>query len=185
FLFRVSCYVIMTLSHQKQSSDYLPILRLIVGKRLTGIYDVMIFIYLFTTTVVMIAGSGATGQAFHISHWWGIAFIAVALIALFIKGVNGLLMINQLILPLLIMGLFIVLLLFIYDERLSLFSHWYEQRNWASAFPFTALNILPLIAVLGAIGNKVRSKKEIWIACIGSGFILGTVSYIYNSSLIQ
>src|SRR5699024_3085607 len=43
----------------------------------------------------------------------------------------------------------------------------------------------PLIAVLGAIGNKVRSKKEIWIACIGSGFILGTVSYIYNSSLIQ
>src|SRR5699024_4906327 len=59
FFFTVSCYVIMTLSYQKQSSDYLPILRLIVGKRLTGIYDVMIFIYLFTTTVVMIAGSVA------------------------------------------------------------------------------------------------------------------------------
>src|SRR5699024_748730 len=153
FLFIISCYVIMILSHQKQSSDYVPILRMIVGERLTGIYDVMIFLYLFTTTVVMIAGSGATGQVFHISYWWGIGFIVIALIALFMKGVNGLLMINQIILPLLIMGLLIVLLLFIYDEGLRLFSHWHEQRNWASAFPFTALNILPLIAVIGAIGN--------------------------------
>lgn len=184
-LFIASCYVIMVLSYERQSSDYIPILRMIVGERLTGIYDVMIFLYLFTTTVVMIAGSGATGQVFHLSYWWGIGFIVMALIALFIKGINGLLMINQFILPLLIMGLLIVLILFIYDEGLLLFSHWHEQRNWASAFPFTALNILPLIAVIGAVGNKVKSKKEIWIASVGSGLILGSVSYIYNSSLIQ
>ena len=184
-LFIISCYVIMVLSYQKQSRDYIPILRLIVGKRLTGVYDVMIFVYLFTTTVVMIAGSGATGQVFNFSYWWGIAFIVFALVALFIKGVNGLLMINQFILPLLIMGLLIVLLQFIFNEGLLLFSHWDEQRNWASAFPFTALNILPLIAVIGAVGNKVKSKQEIWIACVGSGLILGSISYIYNSSLIQ
>src|SRR5690625_6364229 len=61
----------------------------------------------------------------------------------------------------------------------------HEQRNWVAAFPFTALNILPLIAVLGAIGNKVESRKEIWTGCVGSGAILGVVSYIYNNSLIQ
>ncbi|HLR02339.1 MAG TPA: hypothetical protein VK111_06330 [Virgibacillus sp.] len=184
-LFTMSCYIIMVLSYQKQSSDYVPVLRMIVGKRLTGVYDFMIFLYLFTVTVVMIAGSGATGQVFQLSYWWGIAFIIIALILLFIKGINGLLMINQLILPLLIMGLLTVLLIFIYDEGLMLFSHWHEQRNWMSAFPFTALNILPLIAVIGAVGNKIRSKREIWIASVGSGLILGGVSYIYNSSLIQ
>src|SRR5699024_11486975 len=47
------------------------------------------------------------------------------------------------------------------------------------------LNILPLIAVLGAIGHQVSSIREIWIACIGSGAILGILSYIYNNSLIQ
>src|SRR5699024_11142022 len=85
----------------------------------------------------------------------------------------------------LILGLLFVLLLFTYDQELALFSHWHEQRNWMAAFPFTALNILPLIAVLGAIGNKVESRKEIWIGCVESGLILGSLSYIYNNSLIQ
>lgn len=183
--FSTSCGVILQVSYKQQSSYYLPVLREIVGKRLTGFYDVMIFIYLFTTTVVMIAGSGATGQAFHLPQWPGIAIMVAALIVLFIRGINGLLVINQLILPLLIGGLLFVLLLFTVDQELALFSHWDEQRNWTAAFPFTALNILPLIAVLGAIGNKVKSKQEIWIACLGSGLILGVVSYIYNNSLIQ
>ncbi|WP_404450729.1 hypothetical protein LG329_10200 [Virgibacillus necropolis] len=184
-LFSISCIVVMQVAYQKQSKDYLPVLRVIVGKRLTKIYDVMIFLYLFTTTVVMLAGSGATGQAFYFSYWWGVAFIAVLLVLLFVRGINGLLMINQFILPILLLGLISILLLFTFDQKLALFSHWHEQRNWTAAFPFTALNILPLIAVLGAIGNKIQSKKEIMFTGIGSGIVLGVISYIYNNSLIQ
>lgn len=183
--FAMSCYVIMTLSYQKQSSDYVPVLRIIVGERLTVIYDIMIFLYLFTTTVVMVAGSGATWQSFNISYWWGIAFIFIALIGLFIRGVNALLTVNQFMLPFLIMGLLIVLYVFIREQDISLFASWQKQRNWTAAFPFTALNILPLIAILGAVGNKVKSKTEIWIASIGSGVILGGISLLYNSSLME
>ncbi|MFC2948753.1 YkvI family membrane protein [Virgibacillus sediminis] len=183
--FSVSCAVILKISSQKSSTHYLPVLRDIVGRRLTGIYDLMIFLYLFTTTVVMIAGSGATGQAFNFSYWWGIGVMVIALLLLFLKDINGLLVINQLILPLLLGGLLFILFSFTFDQGLELFSHWDEQRNWAAAFPFTALNILPLIAVLGAIGDKVKGSQEIWIACCGSGLVLGVISYIYNNSLIQ
>ncbi|QKY70825.1 hypothetical protein [Lentibacillus sp. CBA3610] len=183
--FSISCYVIMHISYQKQSTDYLPVLRDIVGKKLTAVYDVMIFLYLTTTTVVMIAGSGATGQAFEISYWWGVLAIIVALILIFMKDINGLLAMNQIVLPLLLGGLLYILLLFINDQGLNVWSHIHDQRNWTAAFPFTALNILPLIAVLGAIGNKVKSKQEIYVASIGSGLILGVLSFIYNSSLIQ
>ncbi|MEN1966542.1 hypothetical protein WMZ97_00570 [Lentibacillus sp. N15] len=183
--FSISVYVILTLSYRRQSTDYVPILRDIVGRKFSGFYDVMIFLYLFTTTVVMIAGSGATGQAFNFSYWWGVIFIVITLVLLFSKDISGLLSINQLVLPLLLGGLVYVLLLFTHDQELTLFSHWHEQRNWTAAFPFTALNILPLIAVLGAIGNKIRSKGEIWVASIGCGVILGSISYIYNNSLIQ
>src|SRR5690625_7832107 len=109
----------------------------------------------------------------------------ITLFFVFIRKINGILIINQYILPILIVVLLFVLLQFTFDQKLELFSHWHEQRNWVAAFPFTALNILPLIAVLGAIGNKVSSRKEIWIGCVGSGLILGVVSYIYNNSLIQ
>lgn len=183
--FSICCNVIMKISYEKQSTDYLPVLGDIVGVKLTKLYDVMIFLYLFTTTVVMIAGSGATGQAFNFSYWWGVLVIAVGLIILFLKDISGLLAMNQVILPLLLGGLLYILLVFTMDQELSMFSHWSEQRNWTAAFPFTALNILPLIAVLGAIGNKVRSKQEIWIASLGSGLTLGTISFIYNNSLIQ
>ncbi|TFJ92282.1 YkvI family membrane protein [Lentibacillus salicampi] len=183
--FSICCYVIMHVSYQKRSSDYLPVLRDIVGDKLTGVYDVMIFLYLTTTTVVMIAGSGATGQAFDISYWWGVVIITVSLIGLFLKDINGLLAMNQLVLPLLLGGLLYILLLFMNDQGLNVWSHLHEQRNWTAAFPFTALNILPLIAVLGAIGNKVKTKQEIYVAAIGSGLILGIISFIYNSSLIQ
>lgn len=183
--FTMSCIVIMKLSYYRKSTDYVPILKDIVGRRLTGIYDIMIFVYLITTTIVMIAGSGATGQAFNFPYWWGIALIIGTLIILFTRDINGVLSLNQVLIPTLIIGLLSVLLIFTFDEQLALFSHWHEQRNWTAAFPFTALNILPLIAVLGAIGHKVKSQKEIWFACIGSGVTLGVVSYVYNNSLIQ
>src|SRR5699024_5356619 len=110
--------------------------------------------------------------------------IVIALIVLFFRDINGLLSINEYILPLLLSGLLYVLLLFTFDQDLSLFSHWHEQRNWTAAFSFSALNVLPLITVIGAIGNKIHSKQEIWIASVGSGLILGVISYIYNNSLI-
>ncbi|MBP2078608.1 hypothetical protein [Oceanobacillus polygoni] len=183
--FSICCVVIMEISYRLKSSHYLPVLEEIVGARLTGVFDVMILLYLFTTTIVMIAGSGATGQAFNYSYWWGIGIIVVALMLLFLKGVNGLLQVNQFILPIMLVGMLAVLIMFTIDQELALFSHWHEQRNWMAAFPFTALNILPLVAVLGAIGNKVRSRREIIFACVGSGLILGVISFIYNNSLIQ
>src|SRR5690625_1139955 len=183
--FSTSCIVIMQVSYQKRSSDYLPVLRDIIGSKLVKIYDFMIFLYLFTTTVVMIAGSGAAGQAFNLSYWWGILIIVSTLIILFIKDINSLLSINQYIIPMLLCGLLYILLVFTLDQKINHFSNWYEQGNWMAAFPFTAFNILPLIAVLGAIGHKIRSNQEIWITGLSSGFILGVISYLYNNSLIH
>jgi len=183
--FSICCMVIMSISFKLQSSHYLPVLQKIVGVRFASLFDILILLYLFTTTIIMIAGSGATGQAFNFSYWWGIGIIVIALVLLFRKGVNGIVNINQFILPILLGGMLFILILFTIDQELELFSHWKEQRNWIAAFPFTALNILPLVAVLGAIGNKVHSKKEIVIACWGSGILLGVISFVYNNSLIQ
>ncbi|MYL50711.1 hypothetical protein GLV98_14540 [Halobacillus litoralis] len=184
-MFIFSCKAILDISFKKQTGHYLPVLRAVVGKHLTGVYDWMIIIYLFTTTVIMLAGSGATWQAFNFSYRIGVLAIVIPLILLFVWDVKGIVIVNSFVLPLLISGLLFVLILFIRDQQLSLFGHVHEMSNWMSAFPFTALNILPLIAVLGAIGNQVRNKGEIWIASVGSGVILGAVSYLYNNSLIQ
>lgn len=185
FLFSVCCYVIMLISYKIKSANYLPVLEVIAGKKLTKVFDGFILLYLFTTTMIMIAGSGAAGQVFHLPYSIGIGITGVFLVLLFLKGINGLLTVNQVILPVLIGGLLYVLATYVSNENLQLFAYWHEQRNWFAAFPFTALNVLPLIAILGAIGNKMKGRGEMIISCIGTGLSLGVVSYIYNSSLIQ
>lgn len=183
--FSFCCMVMMQISFQLQSSNYLPVLKVIVGKKLTKAFDILILLYLFTTTMIMIAGSGATGQMFHLPYSAGIVVTGLLLIILFLKGINGLLTLNEVLLPILIAGLLFVLATYVSKENLHLFAYWREQRNWFAAFPFTALNILPLVAVLGAIGNKIKGRGEIIITGIGTGVCLGVLSYIYNSSLIQ
>ena len=184
-LFIVCCSVLLHISYTFRTSDYVPLLQIIVGKRLSVMYDVMIFLYLFTISIVMIAGSGVTGQAFQLSYWWGVALIVMLLILTFMRGINGVVVINQFVSPFLIIGLLYALGQFIFDFNVPLVSDWKAQSNWLAAFPFVALNILPLIAVLGAIGHKVKSKGEIYVASISSGLVLGVVSFMYNSSLVQ
>ncbi|MFG6146780.1 YkvI family membrane protein [Halobacillus sp. B23F22_1] len=184
-MFMICCVSIMSISYELQTGHYLPVLRKIVGRHLTGVYDWMIIVYLFTTTVIMLAGSGATWEAFNYSYKLGVLAIAIPLILLFVWDVKGIVAVNSLVLPLLIGGLLFILMMFITDQELSLFGHLHETSNWLAAFPFTALNVLPLIAVLGAIGNRMKSRKELWVASIGSGLVLGGVSFLYNNSLIQ
>ncbi|OEH91744.1 YkvI family membrane protein [Bacillus solimangrovi] len=184
-LFSLSCYVIMSMSFEQQTSHYIPILEKLVGKKLTYVYDWMIIFYLFTTTVVMIAGGGVALEMFYIPYWLGIAFISILLILLFCWDTEGMLSINSLLLPLLITGLAFVLIVFAKSSENPFVFHWDEQSNWPSAFTFTALNILPLVAVLAAVGKEIKHRGEILIASIGSGLALGMISFLYNESLLH
>lgn len=184
-LFIISIYVIMTISYKKETIHYLPVLRTILGERIAEAYDILIFFYLFTTTVIMLAGGGATLEALGLPNWVGVLFIGTLLVLLFIKGYKGMVAINALIIPILIIML--VGVLYIVSKQMPniLTIAWNKQSNWPSAFTFTALNVVSLVAVLGAVGSDIKSKGEIWIASIGSGLLLGGISFFYNQSLIQ
>lgn len=184
-LFTGSIYIVMKICYRYQSTDYTTILELILGRKIAKFYDILIFFYLISVTIIMIAGSGATFEVFHVSKWIGIFFISIIIVLLFIKGVQGVISLNTYISPLLILVLLTILIVFIRDEQLTFIWRLDHQGNWPSAFTFTALNILSLIAVLGAVGDKIKSTKEIWIASVGSGVILGIVTLLYNNSLIQ
>ncbi len=184
-IFSICCFVIMKISYNEQSEHFIPVLQKLIGKRLAKYYDVMIILYLFTTTVVMLAGGGATLEAFQIPYWGGIIIMCVLLILLFVKGIQGMVTMNVFIIPILITGLITTLLIFITSKESQFTFDWSAQHNWPSAFTFTALNILPLVAVLSAVGKEMKHIGEAWIASIGSGLVLGIISFIYNESLMQ
>lgn len=183
-LFSISCAVILTVSKKEQTTHYLPVLEKVLGKRLAKAYDVMIILYLFSVTVIMLAGAGATLEVYHIPTWLGIIVNGFLVVIIFIKGTSGMTKINALLIPILIVCLLAVLLVYQHSIGFTFSFNLQEQKNWPSSLTFTSLNILPIIAVLGAVGNQINHRGEIYIASIGSGVILGTVSYIYNESLL-
>ncbi|HHY74924.1 MAG TPA: hypothetical protein GX497_17180 [Bacillus bacterium] len=184
-LFSISCYFIMKISFEKKTIHYRPVLEDLLGKKLAGLYDLMIILYLFSVTVVMLAGSGAALEVFHLPYWAGITVTIVLLVLLFLWDIQGMVSMNAIITPLLVVGLLAALSLFIVQYGQPFIISWSEQDNWPSAFTFTALNILPVVAVLAAIGKKIKHEGEIWIASIGSSLILGGITYIYNEVLTQ
>lgn len=184
-LFSTCCYIIMKISFEKKTVHYLPLLEVLLGKKLAGIYDLMVILYLFSVTVVMLAGGGAALEVFYLPFWAGITITVVLLVLLFIWDVQGMVSINAFILPVLVVGLLAALLSFSIKTGQTFLFDWSEQENWPSAFTFTSLNILPLVAVLAAIGKEIKHKGEIWIASIGSGAILGGITFLYNEILTR
>ncbi|MCL7747482.1 hypothetical protein [Halalkalibacter alkaliphilus] len=184
-LFIISVKVILNISYENKSKHYLPVLQVLMGKRLSQMYDVMIIIYLFSTTVIMLAGGGATLEVIHIPYWLGTLIIGGMVVILFLWDTKGMTSMNAFIIPILIVFLIAILLAFQYLKGFPIEFKIDAQHNWPSALTFTALNILPLIAVLGAIGHEIKHKGEMWIASLGSGIILGSISFLYNESLLQ
>ncbi|GGH80338.1 putative membrane protein YkvI [Pullulanibacillus pueri] len=184
-LFILSIYVMMSIGYKMKTTHYTPILEQLVGEKIAAIYDGMIFVYLFSTTVIMIAGGGAALEAVKIPYWHGIFLMSTVLVLLFIWGNKGLVSINIVIIPLLIILLLAVLLKFGHHVEGIWKIDIYHQSNWTSAIIFTSLNILSLAAILGGIGSEIKTKGEILFASIGSGVVLGVVSFFYNQSLIQ
>ncbi len=184
-LFITCVTVILNISYKNKSTHYIPVLEALMGKKLTSLYDMMIILYLFSTTVIMLAGGGATLEVIHIPSWLGIIIIGALLVLLFFWDIKGMTSMNSFIIPLLIIFLVGVLIAFQYIQGFPIKISMAEQANWPAALTFTALNILPLIAVLAAIGSEIKCRGEILIASIGSGLILGGISFLYNESLLQ
>lgn len=184
-VFSISCYIIMKISYEKKSEHFSPVLRMLIGRKLSYFYEVLIVIYLFSTTVVMLAGGGATLEMFHIPYFGGILLFSILLVLLFIWDIKGMISMNAFLIPLLVVGLVSILISFLYMNGQSFSFNLKEQNNWPTAFTFSALNILPLVAVISAIGKEIKSNGEALVASVGSGLVLGTISIIYNESLIQ
>lgn len=183
-LYSICSYIVLKLSYHIQASNYTQVIENLVGKSLGRIYDFFILIYLLSTTVIMFAGSGATLQYWSIPYWLGIAIIGVLTLLVFIKGIEGVMSLNSILIPILIMTLILACLMFIgwgYGENKA---EALDSNILSSAITFTAFNILPILAVLSAIGAKLQ-PVEMKIASISSAIGLCAVALLYNETLLR
>ncbi len=184
-LFSISCYIIMEVGRRLKAVNYRLVLEAIIGRRLARLYDGLIFVYLLSTTVVMLAGSGAALNHWDFPFWLGVTLTGFLVFIVFLRETNGILLLNSVLNPVMLLFLGLACLLFLLKEAdapLPLSPG--MPQAIASAMAFTALNILPLVAVLSVLGNKL-DKTAALVSAIFSGACLALLSLLYNQALLS
>ncbi|MDA7025010.1 GerAB/ArcD/ProY family transporter [Bacillus sp. CLL-7-23] len=183
-IFSLSTYIVMKISFEEKTEHFLPVLEKLVGPRLAKVYDLLIILYLFTTTIVMIAGGGVTLQIFEIPFWTGVLLLSLCTVLLFFRGLNSILSVNSCLIPILVIGLLYALISFQQTHQ-SWPLNGGQLDNWPAGITFASLNILSVVAVLSAVGKELKGIGEVRIASVLSGLVFGIISFIYNETLVE
>lgn len=187
-LFAVCSMIILWIGWKERTDHYHGILKHLMGHKMASFFDGLILIYLIASTLVMFAGSGATFKQWNMPSTVGVIVLAVAVLLIMFRGVDGLMSLNYLLMPTLTVILLSVCLFFLIDsEPQTLVVNTQDEwlPVWPSAITYAALNVIPLMAVLSTLGKKINHPLEIGIAGVGSAICLGGVAILFNMSLLR
>lgn len=185
-LFGISSVFILWISYEYKTTNYYDVLNLLMGAKLAKLFDVLIFLYLFSGTIVMFAASGATFEQWDLAYKSGVFLMATLVWLVLIKGISGLININTILIPVLIVILLYVNYQFITNN--SNYANNYLRSHldvWPSAITYSALNLISLFGVLSTMGKKINSKLEIILGGAIAAITLGIVAISLNMSLLR
>ncbi|TCS95496.1 YkvI family membrane protein [Hazenella coriacea] len=187
-IFYIASMILLTISWKRKTEHYSELLEQIMGKSMARIFDGLVTFSLLTTTIVMIAGSGATFEQWQGEdlYLFGCLILVLAVFIALLFETNGMLSLNMVIMPVLIVILIYVCLQFSQSHSTEVINRDQELvLSWPSAVAYAAFNIISLLAVLSTVGRQIRHSWEIWTAGLISVICLGGVAILYNHSLLK
>lgn len=182
----ISSIFIVWISYKHKTSNYYEMLVILMGEKLARIFDGVIFFYLVSVSIVMFAGSGATLEHWNFPFILGIIILAPATWVVIIHGVDGLIRINSIFIPILIFVLIYVTYQYYFSRPFLVEDYIRDHlKVWPSAITYTALDAISLLGVLSTVGTKIKSRIEIIIGGTLGGLCLGIIAIMLNISLLK
>lgn len=190
-LFALASMVILYISWKIKTKNYYEVLTALMGNRLAKIFDGVIFIFLISGTLIMIAGSGATFKQWGLPFWAGVAMLVLAVTWVLTKDVSGLITLNSILMPVLTVVLIGVSLKFIagadmhFSNSMGLMKLNHAILTWPSSITYASLNLIPLLAVLSTFGGQIKHRGDMLVAGGTSALGLGIIAYLLNGALLH
>ncbi|GKU78271.1 hypothetical protein [Paenibacillus sp. L3-i20] len=171
----------MLISSEIRAKSYEDLNKALFGERYGKLISHFMLLILLGVTAVMLAGAGTIFyENWNISYQAGLLITMVASFFLLRKGMNAILTVNAVVVP--VMLLFTVLVMIDTFRTpgtykfLTLTTDYSPWAAWASPFLYTAFNLSLSQAVLVPLGAEIRDKKTIiigsWVGGLGIGFML-------------
>ncbi|EFM08525.1 conserved hypothetical protein [Paenibacillus curdlanolyticus YK9] len=171
----------MLISADIQANSYEDLNKTLFGEKLGSWISFFMMFILLGVTAVMLAGAGSIFEEnWNFSYQAGLLITIAGCFVLLRKGMNAILAVNSIVVPMMLLFTGIVL----YDtfttpesdRWLTLVTDQSPLAAWSAPFLYTAFNLSMSQAVLVPLGASVRDKSTIkigaWIGGIGIGFML-------------
>lgn len=184
---------ILYLSVKLSTDNYLALINYLMGKKVGKMLDLLSMLMLFGGLSVMLSGSGAIfSEHFNISAKFGIFIVVVINCFILLGGLNGVVLVNAVLVPIKIIAILIISLLILQAENTSfvqnnavLFTgavtgHWL----WSGVL-YVSYNMILVVAVLTTLGKSITKKVALWGGAAGGaslGIIAG-IMYLAGLSL--
>ncbi len=170
------CSMFVKLSTKYNLKSYDELIKLVSPGFLGEITDIFTSFFLVSGAAIILAGSGALlNQYFGLSKWFGIIIMALFALFVLMKDTDGLIGINSIIVPSLIIVIATIFTLYIlfakdYISINHLKSIPYNKNNWfLSTILYSGFNILCCSGVLVPLANEFkRNLTLIWGIILGS-----------------
>lgn len=185
FLF---CYLgaeILYLSEKFKTNNYLILINYLVGKKIAKLLDIISLLMLAGGLSVMLSGGGAVfSEHFNVAAWYGILIIVFINCWVLLCGLQGVVWVNVILVPLKIIAILLISLLVIRIQNAPAIINITVQttentyRHWfISGLLYVSYNMILVIAVLSTIGKGISSKKAVAGGVLG-GLGLGVTAGI-------
>jgi uncharacterized membrane protein YkvI len=185
------CSIISTISIKHNLKSYNELIMLISPGFLGKATDIITSAFLVSGAAIILAGSGdLIREYFGISRWIGIIIMVILTLIILLRDTQGLIEINSIIVPSLIIVLctvFILYLIFAKDllnlDYLKTVAH--PNKNWAiSTLLYVGFNILSSSGVIVPLSLEIKSIKQIHLGIILGALVLTLLCGMINLMLM-
>ncbi|NLM13039.1 MAG: hypothetical protein GX209_04760 [Epulopiscium sp.] len=182
-LFALIGWAVLEIVYVQKIKDYRGFIYPIMGEFLGNIMEWVVSLFMFITFCAMLAGTGALlRQQFQIPVQIGILIMAGLCFLVFLYDVEGVIAINTILAPLLLIGGILLGVYIIAFKETAVFSSPVTAvfravtRNWmTSSIVYVSYNTITAVVILCSLLSIIRSKSEARLGGILGGVTLGVL----------
>jgi len=178
-------WAVMDICVRRGIGNYKDFMAVVFGARLGAVLDIVTGAFIFVIFSAMLAGTGALGeQAFGLDFTVGVVASAVMTFAVLLFDLRGMVELNTIVSPILIVGSLAVGLFAISNATVPTFALIGHAAFWpAAALVYAAYNMITSAAVLSSLPDLVTTRRVAKWGGILGGASLGVIGMILAVAL--
>lgn len=172
-LFSLVGYKVLYLSYKKGFTTYRELAEFLMGKTLGRVMEVVVALFLMVLFSTMLAASGLTIKTvFSIPEVYGTSIVSFLCFITFLYRVEGIVKINSVLCPILIIGGMIIGLVLYFTDSTEVFNMLgvVSENVFVSMLVYVSYNIITAVSLLITMADKIKNKKmALYSGILGGG----------------